>query len=68
MAVNVENSKKDILNIYKNDSGEWRWRRVAKTIGTQTEIVGASTQGYSNKSDCIDNAKRQFIECDITED
>jgi len=66
MAVNTENAKKDVISIYKDNTGEWRWRRVATIVG-RTEIVGASAEGYVNKSDCKDNAKRQFIECDIKE-
>ncbi len=37
---------------YKDTNEKWRWRRTA----SNGEIVGASTQGYVNKSDCIDNA------------
>lgn len=33
---------------------EWRWRRTAPN----GRIVGASTEGYHNKSDCLDNAAR----------
>lgn len=46
-----ENDKWDF---YEDKGGDWRWRRTA----TNGNIVGASTQGYSNKSDCEDNAKR----------
>lgn len=40
--------------MYKDASGEWRWR----TLAPNNRIVGASTEGYKNKQDCIDNAKR----------
>ena len=46
--------QKDRWDFYKDNSGEWRWRRTA----ANGKIVGASTQGYVNKSDCIANAKR----------
>lgn len=46
--------QKDRWEFYKDNSGEWRWRRTA----ANSKIVGASTQGYVNKSDCIANAKR----------
>ena len=62
--VNVESAKKDTLTVYKDKKGEWRWRRVA----VNRNNVGASSEGYVNKSDCIDNAKRQFVECSITEE
>jgi uncharacterized protein YegP (UPF0339 family) len=65
MAVNIESAKKDKITIFEDGIGEWRWTRVCTDNG---KIVGASTEGYKNKSDCEDNAKRQFIECEIKED
>lgn len=44
----------DKWEFYLDAKDEWRWRRTASN-GT---IVGASTQGYVNKSDCIANARR----------
>lgn len=44
----------DKWEIYKDTSGEWRWRRTA----SNGRIVGASSQGYVNRSDCVDNARR----------
>lgn len=44
----------DKWEFYQDASDEWRWRRTAPN----GRIVGASTQGYVNKSDCIDNARR----------
>ncbi len=44
----------DRWDFYKDALGQWRWRRVAPN----GRIVGASSQGYSNKNDCIDNAIR----------
>lgn len=44
----------DIWEFYKDNEGQWRWRRKA----SNGRIVGASSQGYANKSDCIANAKR----------
>ncbi len=44
----------DIWEFYKDNEGQWRWRRTA----SNGRIVGASSQGYANKSDCIANAKR----------
>jgi len=66
MTVNEENAKKDVISFYKDAQDEWRWRRVATVVGG-TEIVGASTEGYANKSDCVDNANRQFIKCTVEE-
>ncbi len=39
---------------YKDEQQNWRWRRHAPN----NKEVGASTEGYSNKRDCITNAER----------
>ncbi|MDD2342677.1 MAG: DUF1508 domain-containing protein [Tolumonas sp.] len=44
----------DTWDIYQDTKKEWRWRRTAPN----GRIVGASSQGYVNKSDCIANARR----------
>ena len=38
------------LKIYQDSKEEWRWE-----IKMQSKIVGASTEGYKNKKDCISN-------------
>lgn len=48
----------DLWEIYQAADG-WRWRRTAPN----GRIVGASSQGYTNRSDCIDNAKRNGMTC-----
>ena len=48
----------DKWDIYHHTDG-WRWRRTA----SNGRITGASTQGYSNKSDCISNAQRNGMTC-----
>ena len=48
------NGEKDRWEFYKDAQGEWRWRRIAPN----GKIVGASTQGYKNKQDCQENARR----------
>lgn len=37
----------------------WRWRRVA----TNGNIVGASTEGYVNRADCVSNARIHGMNC-----
>lgn len=44
----------DTWEFYKDSEGQWRWRRTA----SNGRIVGSSSQGYANKSDCIANAQR----------
>ncbi len=47
----------DTWTIYHSDG--WRWRRKA----ANGETVGASTEAYVNKSDCIANAQRHGMTC-----
>ena len=49
----------DKWEIYKGNDDDWRWRRTA----TNGRIVGSSSQGYSKKSDCVENAQRNGMEC-----
>lgn len=44
----------DKWEFYKDARNEWRWRRTAPN----GKIVGSSTEGYKNKSNCIANAIR----------
>jgi outer membrane protein OmpA-like peptidoglycan-associated protein len=44
----------DKWEFYNDASTKWRWRRTAPN----GNIVGASTEGYSNKIDCEANARR----------
>ena len=46
--------EKDKWEFYTDRSGHWRWRRYAPN----GVLVGASTEGYVNKADCIANARR----------
>ena len=59
----------DTWEIYKDVDNQWRWRRTA----SNGNIVGASTQGYMNKTDCEGNARRngweteEMIEQDLAD-
>lgn len=44
----------DTWKIYQDGKGEWRWTRTA----SNGKIVGASTEGYKNRADCVSNAQR----------
>jgi len=44
----------DKWEFYTDGQGEWRWRRIAPN----GRIVGASSQGYKNRADCVENARR----------
>lgn len=46
-------NKQPRLDIYQDANKKWRWR-----IFMSSDEVGASTQGYVNKSECIDNLKK----------
>lgn len=41
------------LEHYQDRRGKWRWRLVSEN----NRIVAASTQGYVNHTDCVDNAR-----------
>jgi uncharacterized protein YegP (UPF0339 family) len=44
----------DTWTIYQDKSGAWRWRRTAPN----GQIVGASSEGYSTRANCVANAQR----------
>ena len=50
--------REDKWEFYKDKADEWRWRRTAPN----GEVVGASTEGYHNLEDCLENAKRSGYE------
>lgn len=49
-----DNKMNDKWDFYKDNAGEWRWTRTA----SNGRIVGASSQGYANRADCVANAQR----------
>ena len=51
-------SNGDTWEIYQTN-GQWHWRRTA----SNGRIVGASTEGYNNRNDCIANAQRNGMTC-----
>ena len=60
MAETCTASNGDKWEVYKDATGKnWRWRRTA----SNGNIVGAATEGYVNKSDCIANARRNGMTC-----
>ncbi len=49
--------------VYKDESGQWRWRRVA----ANNRIVADSGEGYTHQGDCFDalravNARPYILE------
>lgn len=46
--------KNDTWEIEKDKHEEWRWTRTAPN----GRIVGAATEGYKNRTDCLANAQR----------
>ena len=44
----------DKWKFYKDAENQWRWQRTAPN----GNIIGASTEGYKNKTDCVGNARR----------
>ncbi len=52
-------SNGDRWGIYQDSRGHWRWRRTAPDGG----LVGASAEGYKNRNECEDNARRHTMDC-----
>lgn len=46
-------AKPPIFKLYKNWRGQWRWQLKSAHNG---KIIGASSEGFKNRGDCIDNA------------
>lgn len=44
----------DKWEFYQDALGKWRWRRTAPN----GKIVGSSSEGYNNRTDCVANARR----------
>ena len=53
-----DTAMKDRWEFYKDAKNEWRWRRTAGN----NRIVGASSEGYKNRLDCVANASRNGFE------
>lgn len=47
-------STNDRWEFYVDSRLEWRWRRIAPN----GQIVGASSEGYSSRQACVENARR----------
>jgi len=49
--------KPDKVDFDVDNANEWRWTRY--DTGNH-EIIGAATEGYENRAECIENAVSQF--------
>lgn len=49
----------DKWEVYPDNASEWRWRRTAPN----GRIVGASSEGYASKFNCLENARRNGMTC-----
>jgi len=52
--------KNDTWTIYQDKKREWRWARKS----SNGRIVGASTEGYTTRANCLANAKRNGYQGD----
>lgn len=59
MSESCTDSRGDTWEVYQDAASQWRWRRKARN----GQIVGASSEGYRNKSDCLANARRNGMDC-----
>lgn len=46
--------KPDVVTVYKDHQGEWRWHRVAPN----GNVIADSGEGYTNKGDACSIAER----------
>lgn len=51
----------DRVEVYRDDAGEWRWRRFAGN----GELVSESGEGYANKSHAVTQAVKLNDEPDM---
>ena len=47
------------VELYKDEAGEWRWRRVATRGNLPDEIVADSGEGYVSQSHALEAAQRE---------
>lgn len=47
----------DTIDLYQDEHEEWRWTRRA----ANGEVIGASTEGYTRRTDATDNIVRTQI-------
>ena len=59
MSESCTDSRGDTWEVYQDTASQWRWRRKARN----GQIVGSSSEGCRNKSDCISNARRNGMDC-----
>lgn len=45
--------RKPKLNIYQDANKKWRWQ-----VHASSDEIAASTQGYANRTDCVDNLRK----------
>ncbi|MEI9955139.1 MAG: hypothetical protein WDM90_02275 [Ferruginibacter sp.] len=51
--VEAYSARQPRLNIYIDEKKEYRWR-----IMMSSDTVAASTEGYKNRAECLDNIKK----------
>ena len=55
---------------HEEGQDEWRWRRCIPTLFFEAPlvVVGRSSEGYCKFSDCLDNARRPGMDCELEDD
>lgn len=51
----------DVVEVYKDESGEWRWHRKSEN----GEIVSTSGEGYMRRSHAINISAQLNVGCDF---
>ena len=50
------------VEVYEDEAGEWRWRRIATANG---EPVADSGEGYTRHADAVEAAEREFPDDEV---
>lgn len=50
-----QKARTDLIALYKDDTGEWRWSRRSAFNGN---IIAASCEGYKRPNRAVDNIER----------
>lgn len=56
---------KRVLEVFKDEAGEWRWRMISVRGNLPNEIVATSGEGYKNRKHAIEMAESLFPEYTI---
>jgi hypothetical protein len=60
--VSDESERPDVVEVYEDEAGEWRWRRKDPANG---KIVSDSGEGYVDRWRAVDQARELNPGCEV---